>query len=42
MILKLPSQENPQRTKKFKKRKTQNQIFFPKLAKKCDFEPFLV
>ena len=39
MVLKLSSQENPQRTKqKSPKNKIQNQKWF----KKCDLEPFLV
>ena len=38
MVLKLSSQENPQRTKKVQKNKIQNQ----KIVPKCDLEPFLV
>ena len=48
MVLTLPSQENPQRTKKrFKLNKIQNQKFVPKLGKSviknhfwCHKEPF--
>ena len=36
MVLKLSSQENPQRTKKKVQKKIQNQKWF----QKCDLEPF--
>ena len=34
--------ENHQRTKKVQKNKNTEPNFFPKLAKKCDFEPYWV